>query len=195
ILGYKFWRSRFNGDRSVVGKTIALNDQTYTIVGVMGQDFEFPISADPANRPQMWKPLSWTDPERAVRDDHNYGLIARLKNGVTLQQARAELDSISNQLALQYPGDNKGWGATAIPLHEDLAGDVRPALLILLGAVTLVLLIACANVTNLLLAKAMSRRKEIAIRVAMGASRLRLLQQGISETVLMALAGGALGLV
>jgi predicted permease len=195
ILGYKFWRSRFNGDRSVIGKTIALNDQTFTMVGVMGQDFEFPISTDPANRPQMWKPLSWTDQERAIRDNHNYGVIARLRNGVTLQQARAELDSISNQLALQYPGDNKGWGAIAIPLHQDLVGDVRPALLILLGAVTLVLLIACANVTNLLLAKAMSRRKEIAIRVALGASSYRLLQQATAETVLMGLAGGALGLV
>jgi putative ABC transport system permease protein len=195
ILSYKFWGSRFNGDRNVIGKTMSLNDRTFTIVGVMDQDFEFPISTDPADRPQLWKPLSWTDRERAVRDNHNYAVIARLKSGVTLQQARAELDSISNQLALQYPGDNKGWGATAIPLRDDLVGDVRPALLMLLGAVALVLFIACANVTNLLLAKAMSRRKEVAIRVAMGASRYRLLQQAIAETVLLGLAGGALGLI
>jgi putative ABC transport system permease protein len=195
ILSHKFWRSRFSGDHNVIGKTIRLNDQTFTIVGVMGPDFEFPLSTDPANRPQMWKPLSWTDRERAVRDNHNFAVIARLKNGVTLQQARAELDSISNQLAAQYPGDDKGWGATAIPLREDLVGDVRPALLMLLGAVALVLLIACANVTNLLLTKAMSRRKEIAIRVAMGASRYRLLRQATAETVLMGVAGGALGLI
>src|SRR5438874_1552704 len=195
VLSYKFWRGRFNGDRNVIGKTIALNNQTFTIVGVMGQDFEFPISTDPANRPQMWKPLSWNDQERAVRDNHNYAVIARLKNDVTLQQARGELDSISNQLALQYPADDKGWGATAIPLREDLVGDVRPALLMLLGAVALVLLIACANVTNLLLAKVLSRQKEIAIRVAMGASRYRLLQQATAETLLMGLAGGAFGLI
>jgi ABC-type antimicrobial peptide transport system permease subunit len=143
----------------------------------------------------MWKPLGWTDQERGVRDNHNYAVIARLNSGVTLQQGRSELDNISNQLALQYPGDNKGWGATAIALREDLVGDVRPALLILLGAVALVLLTACANVANLLLAKTLSRRKEIAIRAAMGASRYRLLQQALSETVLLALAGGAFGLL
>ena len=195
VLSYNLWRSRFGADRDIVGKNIALNEHAFTVIGVMGPNFEFPISTDPTYSPQMWKPLGWTDQDRAIRDNHNYAVVARLKTGVTLQQARAELDSVSNQLAQQYPGDDKGWGATAIPLREDLVGDVRPALLILLGAVALVLLIACANVANLLLAKAMSRRKEIAIRVAMGASRPRLLQQGISETVLMALAGGALGLV
>jgi putative ABC transport system permease protein len=195
VLSYNLWRSRFGADRDIVGKNIALNEQAFTVVGVMRPNFEFPISTDPNYSPQMWKPLGWTDQERAIRDNHNYAVVARLKDDVNLQQARAELDSVSNQLAQQYPGDDKGWGATAIPLREDLVGDVRPALLILLGAVALVLLIACANVANLLLAKAMSRRKEIAIRVAMGASRPRLLQQGISETVLMALAGGALGLV
>jgi len=195
VLSYNLWRSRFGADRDIVGKNIALNEHAFTVIGVMGPNFEFPISTDPTYSPQMWKPLGWTDQDRAIRDNHNYAVVARLKTGVTLQQARAELDSVSNQLAQQYPGDDKGWGATAIRLREDLVGDVRPALLILLGAVALVLLIACANVANLLLAKAMSRRKEIAIRVAMGASRPRLLQQGISETVLMALAGGALGLV
>jgi putative ABC transport system permease protein len=195
ILSYKFWCGRFGGEHNVIGKIIEMNNKTFTIIGVMGPDFEFPVSTDPENRPQMWKPLAWTDQERAVRDNHNYAVIARIKGGVTLPQARAELDSISKQLALQYPADNKGWGATAIPLHEDLVGDVRPALLMLLGAVALVLLIACANVTNLILAKAMSRRKEIAIRVAMGANRYRLLQQASTETVLMALAGGGLGLI
>ena len=195
VLSYNLWRSRFGADRDIVGKNIALNEHAFTVIGVMGPNFEFPISTDPTYSPQMWKPLGWTDQDRAIRDNHNYAVVARLKTGVTLQQARAELDSVSNQLAQQYPGDDKGWGATAIRLREDLVGDVRPALLILLGAVALVLLIACANVANLLLAKAMSRRKEIAIRVAMGASRPRLLQQGISETVLMALAGGALGLL
>jgi putative ABC transport system permease protein len=195
ILSYNLWRSRFGADRNVVGKNIALNEQAFTVVGVMGPNFEFPISTDPDARPQMWKPLGWTDQERGVRDNHNYGVLARLKSGATLQQSRAELDSISNQLALQYPSDNKGWGATPVPLREDLVGDVRPALLILLGAVALVLLTACANVANLLLAKTLSRRKEIAIRAAMGASRCRLLQQALSETVLLALAGGALGLI
>jgi putative ABC transport system permease protein len=195
ILSYNLWRGRFGADRDVLGKNIALNEQAFTVIGVMGPDFEFPITADPDNSPQMWKPLSWTDQERGVRDNHNYAVIARLKSGFTLRQGRAELDNIANQLALQYPNDDKGWGATAIPLREDLVGDVRPALLILLGAVTLVLLTACANVANLLLAKALSRRKEIAIRAAMGASRYRLLQQALSETVLLALAGGALGLI
>jgi len=195
ILSYSLWRSRFGGDRDVVGRNIALNEQAFTVVGVMGPNFEYPISADPDFRPQMWKPLGWTDQDRAIRDNHNYAVVARLKTGVTLHQARAELDSISSQLALQYPGDDKGWGATAIPLREDLVGDVRPALLLLLGAVALVLLIACANVANLLLAKALSRQKEVAIRTALGASRYRLLQQAIAETVLMALAGGTLGLV
>ncbi|HEY6128659.1 MAG TPA: ABC transporter permease [Candidatus Acidoferrum sp.] len=195
VLSYKLWRSRFGGDRDIVGKNISLNQQAFAVVGVMKPDFEFPISVDPAFSPQMWKPMAWTAQDRAVRDNHNYAVVARLKSGVSLQQARAELNSISNQLAQQHPGENKGWGATAIRLRDDLVGDVRPALLILLGAVALVLLIACANVANLLLAKALTRRKEIAIRAALGASRYRLLQQSISETLLVALAGGALGLI
>ncbi len=161
----------------------------------MKPGFEFPVDTDPNTAPQMWKPLAWTGAERAIRDDHNFGVVARLKPGVTLAQARAEMDTISNRLALQYPKEDKGWGATAILLRDDLVGDVRPSLLILLGAVAFVLLIACANVANLVLAKTLSRRKEVAIRTALGASRRRLLQQVLSETILLAIAGGALGLV
>ncbi len=195
VLSYGFWSSRFGSNPGIVDKNIQLNGQAYTVVGVMKPGFEFPLNPDPNTAPQMWKPLAWTGAERAIRDDHNYGVVARLKPGVSLQQARAEMDTISNQLAQQYPKEDKGWGATAVSLREDLVGDVRPALLILLGAVAFVLLIACANVANLVLAKTFSRRKEIAIRSALGASRRRLLQQVLSETVLLAVAGGVLGLI
>lgn len=193
VLSYDLWRTHFAANPAIVGQNIQLNDAAYTVIGVMPRGFEFPI--DPSYRPQMWKPQNWTAAERAVRDDHNYDVIARLKPGVTLQQAKAELSTISDRLAQQYPKDDKGWGATAVPLRQDIVGDVRTPLLILLGAVAFVLLIACANVANLVLAKTLSRRKEVAIRSALGASRRRLLQQILSETVLLALAGGALGLV
>jgi len=193
ILSYETWRNGFSANPTIVGSNIQLNDQAFTVVGVMPRGFEYPIY--PGFQPQMWKPQNWTAEERAIRDNHNYGVIARLKLGVTLEQAKAELAIISDRLAQQYPKDNKGWGATAVPLRDDLVGDVRPALLILLGAVALVLLIACANVANLLLAKMLSRRKEVAIRSALGASRRLLLQQVLAETSILAIAGGAFGLI
>lgn len=195
VLSYGMWRSRYGANPGIVGKNIELNGESFSVVGVMGPRFEFPIFTDPRYRPQMWKPLAWTDQERAVRDNHNYAVAARLKPGVTLKQAQAEMDTISNRLAQQYPADDTGWGAVVIPLRDDLVGDVKPALLILLGAVAFVLLIACANVANLVLAKTLARRKEIAIRTALGASRRRVLQQVLAETVLLAIAGGALGLI
>jgi predicted permease len=195
VLSYELWRTRFGENPGIVGSNIELNGAAYNVIGVMPPGFSFPITSDPADAPQMWKPMAWTDQERAIRDNHNYAVVARLKPGVSLQQAKAELDTISNRLAQQYPKDNKGWGATALGMREDLVGDVQSALLILLGAVAFVLLIACANVANLVLAKTLSRRKEVAIRSALGASRRRLLQQVLAETVLLAIAGGALGLI
>jgi putative ABC transport system permease protein len=195
LVSYSFWRDHLGANPAVVGTNLQLNGEAYAVIGVMRPGFEFPFVSDPNFRPQMWKLQGWTPKERAIRDNHNYNVIARLKPGVTLEQARAEMNTISDRLAQQYPKDDKGWGATAIPLRQDMVGDVRTPLLILLGAVAFVLLIACANIANLVLARTLSRRKEVAIRAALGASRRRLLQQVLAETVLLALSGGALGLV
>ncbi|MGA8143633.1 MAG: ABC transporter permease [Candidatus Acidiferrales bacterium] len=189
VLNYSLWQSRFGGDRQVVGKSLEFNERPYSIIGVMPADFHFP------DQGQFFVPLGWTDQERAVRNNHNYVVIARLKRGVSQPQAQAEMDAISTRLEQAYPEDDKGWGATIVPLREDLVGDVRPALLVLLGAVAFVLLIACANVANLVLAKTLGRRKEIAIRTALGANWKRVLQQMLAETVILAVAGGALGLL
>ncbi|MFZ1160489.1 MAG: ABC transporter permease, partial [Candidatus Sulfotelmatobacter sp.] len=137
---------------------------------------------------------AWTDQERAVRGEHHSIVIARLKPGVDLKQAQAEMNTISGRLQQLYPDDDKGWGAVVVPLQDDLVSDVRPALLVLLGAVAFVLLIACVNVANLALAKTFSRQKEIAIRTALGATSARVLRQILTETVLLALLGGAVGL-
>lgn len=188
ILGYPLWQSHFGADSKIVGQKINLNGEDYTVIGVMGPEFRRPSFA------QLWAPLAMTDKERAVRGEHHYLAIARLKPGVDQKQAQAELDAISHRLEQQYPDDDKGWGAVILPLRDALVGDVRPALLVLIGAVALVLLIACANVANLVLSKTLSRQKEIAIRTALGASRGRVLRQVLVETILVSLAGGVLGL-
>ena len=188
VLSNRFWQEHFGSNRDIVGRTIALDGASYSVVGVMPPSFRFPDYA------LMWTPLGWTDQEKAVRGNHNDQVIARLKPGVDLKQAQAEMNTISSRLAQQYPEEDKGWGATVLPLQADLVSDVRPALLVLLGAVGFVLLIACVNVANLSLARIFSRHKEIAIRTAMGASSARILRQILAESVLLALLGGALGL-
>jgi predicted permease len=188
ILGNKLWRNHFASDPSIVGRNVTLNGQTYSVIGVMPPKFKFPDWAD------LWVPLAWSNEQRAVRGNHNYMVIGRLKPDVNVQHAKADLSTISARLEQQYPEDDKGWGATVLPLREQMVGDVRPALLVLLGAVAFVLLIACANVANLVLAKTVARKKEIAIRTALGASRGAVLRQILVETLILSLAGGALGL-
>ncbi len=188
VLGNTFWRDHFGADPGVIGRNIILNGEPYNVIGIMPPKFKFPDFA------QIWVPLAWTNEKRAVRGNHNYMVIGRLKSGVEIRAAQAELSAISSRLEQLYPEDDKGWGATLLPLREQIVGDVRPALLVLLGAVAFVLLIACANVTNLVLAKTLARRKEIAIRTALGASRVAVLRQVLVETVMLSLAGGALGL-
>jgi predicted permease len=188
VLSYAFWREHFGSNAGIVGHDVTLDGQNYRVAGVMPADFRYPDFA------QVWTPMAWTEKERAVRGEHHYVVIARLKPGVPVPQAQAEMNLISSRLEQMYPADDKGWGAVVIPLHNDLVQDVRPALLVLLGAVGFVLIIACVNVANLALARTFGRRKEIAIRTALGATSGRVMRQIMVETVLLALAGGALGL-
>src|SRR5436190_5018976 len=192
VLSDRFWRSEFAGNPDMIGRMVKLNDEAYTIVGVM------PATASVASWTGMasdvWIPLALTDEQRASRGNHNRYGVARLKKGIELTQAQAEMDAISARLAPLSKFDD-GWGAVVIPMQEEIVGNSRTMLLMLLGAVGLVLLIACANVGNLLFTRAMSRRKEIAIRSALGAGRGRVFQQLLVEALLLAVAGGALGLL
>jgi predicted permease len=189
VLTERLWTRRFGADRDIVGRKISLNGEPFTVVGVMASRFRVP------NWAELWTPVAWTAEEAAVRNDHNCIVVARLKPGVDMAAAQAEMTGISRRLELAYPEDDKGWGAVLIPLHEGLVEDIKPALLVLLGAVAFVLLIACANVANLVLARTMGRKKEIGLRLALGASGARVLRQVLSETAVLGLLGGAAGLL
>jgi putative ABC transport system permease protein len=192
VLSYHFWREHFGASADIIDHNINMDGQNYRVIGVMPPSFDFPDYGQ--IQMQMWTPMAWTDKERAVRGEHHYVVIARLKPGVDVKQAQAEMNTISGRLEQLYPEDDKGWGAVVVPLHDDMVSDVRPALLVLLGAVAFILLIACVNVANLALARTFSRQKEIAIRTALGASAARVLRQVLIETLFLALAGGAIGL-
>ncbi|MBV9924265.1 MAG: ABC transporter permease [Acidobacteria bacterium] len=189
VLSDGLWKRRFGGDPSVVGKTLTLDGKGVTVVGVAPPEFQYPAGAE------LWVPLDFSDPEMKVRKAHFLRPIGLLKEGVTLEQARAETDLIARRLEEQYPDSNERWNLNLIPLQEQLVGSVRTSLWVLLGAVGFVLLIACANVSNLMLARAASRRRELALRTALGASRWRVARQQLTESLLLAVAGGAAGLL
>jgi putative ABC transport system permease protein len=189
ILSHRFWQSQFAGDQNIIGKTISLDDRAYSIVGVMPQSFQH------QGPPPLWVlvgPQNWK--ERDVRTAGN--VIGRLKQGVTIEQARSEMNSIAQQLLREHPVANAGADrVTVVSLQESVTGNVAPALLILFGAVGLVLLIACANVANLSMARAATRRKEFAVRAALGATRFRIIRQLLVESLLLSLTGGVFGLL
>jgi predicted permease len=193
LLNESLWRRRFGGDPGVIGRSLALNGESYTVVGVLPSSVRLPAFGN--WRDQIWVPLAFSSEEAASRGNHYLEVIGRMKPGVTLEQARAEMETIAARLAQQYPQENVRIGSVVNPLHEEIVGNMKPALLILLGAVAFVLLIACTNVANLLLARAAARHKEIALRLALGADRARLTKQLLVESVMLSVFGGVVGLV
>jgi len=189
ILGNGIWKQRFGGDPKIIGQNLILDGRPRTVIGVMPEGFQYPPQAT------MWAPFALDNETKARRDFHRFRVIARLKSGVSLEQARAEFQTIGTRLALQYPFMNQDESISVNSMLEDTVGQLRPTLLILLGAVAFVLLIACANVANLLLAKAAGRQREIAIRNSLGAGRARILRQMLTESLLLSITGGLVGLL
>jgi predicted permease len=193
ILSYGLWQRWFGSDRAVIGRTVDVDQQNYTVIGVMPSDFRFPPELPASYRVDAWLPPA-PDPSRNERVSNNYYTFARLKPGVTLAQAQADMDAINHGLAERHSAD-RGLGVKVVGWRRQVGSEVRPALLILLGAISLVLLIACANVANLLLARGAMRQREAALRQALGAGRARLIRQFLTESMLLAAFGGAIGLL
>ncbi|HEY0347180.1 MAG TPA: ABC transporter permease, partial [Pyrinomonadaceae bacterium] len=189
ILSHRLWQRRFGGDPNIVAKTLAVSQGRVTVVGVMPPEFKLPAYAE------AWTPLAQDSGEMQLRASRYFDTVARLRPNVTLPQAEAEMQAISARLASQYPEADSNWSVRLATLRETLVGDSRLPLLILLGAVGLVLLIACGNVANLMLARATTRNRELAVRAALGASRWQLLRQLIIDNLLLSLTGSALGLL
>jgi putative ABC transport system permease protein len=196
VLSSELWARRYASDRNIIGREILLNDEPYTVVGVMPPNYQ------PDGYGELWIPSAFGVPTntirpnvdpRPIRDSNYLDVYARLKPGVTLEKARSEMDAISRRLENQYANDNKDTGIRVTPLHEDAVGRLRPVLMLLFAAVGFLLFIGCANVANLLLARAATRSREISIRAAMGASRYRLIRQLLTESVMLSIIGGGLG--
>lgn len=204
VISERLWRRRFNSDPQLVGTQLSVNGRSYTVVGIMPANFEFPLplfgvqGGTFAERADMWKPIAFTKNELESRGSRSYGVIGRLKPGVTIKQAQAEADTIVANWHPLFPDNYEPatkFGATIYPMHDLVIGGMRPALMILLGAVAMVLLIACANLTTMLLARAGAREREFAIRLALGAGRMQLVRQMLAESILLALIGGTAGVM
>ena len=196
VLSYGLWQRRFAGDPGVVGRSIQLNGRSVTVIGVMPPEMRLfltrgSLAAKPA---ELWMPFAFTEAQRTPRGRY-MSAIARLKPGVQLAEAQAQMDTIARGLTSEFPEFDTGWGALVVPMQRELSGDLRPALLVLTGAVAFVLLIACANVANLLLARGATRQREIAIRTALGAARIRVIRQLLTESLVLCVLGGGLGLL
>jgi putative ABC transport system permease protein len=206
VLSDGYWRRRFGADPGIVGRKLIVEDQPTTVIGVMPPDFHFPLKSmlgpsgfSPSVEPDVWMPIDMNDSRFMqngvpVRLPHYLSVVGRLAPGATAEQAREELIGITARLAQEYPDINRGLSATVLSLHDQAVGRVRPALVLLLAGVGFVLLMACVNVANLLLARSVARQKEIAVRTALGAGRARLLAQMLAESVLLSAVGGLLGL-
>jgi predicted permease len=188
LVSHRLWQSRFSSDLAIVGKAIRLNDDQFTVVGVMPAGFTFPGETD------LWQRLNW-DLSRHSRGAHFMEAVARLRPDIRVADVQRELDALSNRLGAEFAGTNRGWRARAVALHDEVVGYYRTALYVLLAAVGLLLLIACINVASLLLARAASRSREVAVRAAIGATRQRLLRQFLTESVVLAVGGGILGIL
>jgi putative ABC transport system permease protein len=189
IISNRLWRERFAGDPGIIGKTIVLDGRSHTVVGVAPEATRLLLEAE------IWTPLTFDNPEMKIRRFHFLRAIGRLKPGVTLQQAQSDIDAVASRLEKLYPESNKDWRLRLVPMREYLVGETRRPLYVLLGAVGLVLLIACANVANLTVAQAARRQKEVALRHALGANRMRLIRQLLTESALLSVIAGIIGLL
>jgi putative ABC transport system permease protein len=202
VLSHRLWQRRFGSDPAIIGRSIKLDGESYTAVGVMPPSFQFPFGESySTGRVDVWVPLAFSQAELSSRDHYYFRMIARLKPGVSVSQARAEMSTIGSRLEQQYPrtyrgpnGEDGGWQVTVTTLQEEVVGRSRLLLLVLLCVVACVLAVACANIASMLLARAITRQREVAIRTALGAGRARLIRQFLTESILLALLGGAAGL-